>query len=106
MAIKRWWNTALASLGAMLLSATVYAQEAKLDVNVNTGANSPWFGQWYVWAIGSISYSAASDRIGRRKPLYVGGLMISLLLWAALIYVPHWSYLALCTLLCAIGFFP
>ncbi len=57
------------------------------------------------WAIGSIGYSAASDRIGRRKPLYIGGLAISLLLWAALIYVQHWPYMALCILLCAIGFF-
>ncbi len=57
------------------------------------------------WAIGSICYSAASDRLGRRKPMYIGGLIISLLLWAALIYVPHWSYPAICALLAAIGFF-
>jgi len=57
------------------------------------------------WAIGSISYSAASDRLGRRKPLYIGGLAISLGLWAALIYVPQWPYAALCVLLGAIGFF-
>jgi sugar phosphate permease len=57
------------------------------------------------WAIGTICYSAASDRIGRRKPLYIGGMVISLILWAALIYVPHWPYPLLCVLLCAIGFF-
>ncbi len=57
------------------------------------------------WAIGSIGYSAASDRLGRRKPLYIGGLAISLILWAALIYVQHWPYAVLCVLLCAIGFF-
>ena len=57
------------------------------------------------WGIGSIGYSAASDRIGRRKPLYLGGLVISLLLWAALIYVQRWPYAVLCVLLGAIGFF-
>lgn len=57
------------------------------------------------WAIGSIAFSAASDRLGRRKPFFIGGLTISLLLWAALIYVPHWSYPVLCLLLLAIGFF-
>jgi predicted MFS family arabinose efflux permease len=57
------------------------------------------------WAIGTLCYSAASDRIGRRKPLYIGGMVISLLLWAALIYVQHWSYPVLCALLGSIGFF-
>lgn len=57
------------------------------------------------WALGSLAYGAASDRIGRRKPLYIGGLVISLVLWAALIYVPNWPYAALCALLAAIGFF-
>ena len=57
------------------------------------------------WAIGTICYSTASDRIGRRKPLYIGGLAISLVLWAALIYNPQWQYAVLCVLLCAIGFF-
>ena len=57
------------------------------------------------WAIGSIGFSAASDRISRRNPLYLGGLVISLLLWAALIYVPQWPNAVLCVLLGAIGFF-
>ena len=57
------------------------------------------------WAVGSVSFSAASDKLGRRKPLYVAGLVMCLLLWSALIYVPHWPYAALCVLLPAIGFF-
>jgi len=57
------------------------------------------------WAVGSIAYSAASNRVGRRKPLYIGGLLISMLLWAALIYERNWSYSMLCALLVAIGFF-
>ena len=57
------------------------------------------------WAIGSLSYGALSDRISRRKPLYIGGLTISLLLWATLIYVPKLSYGLLVALLMSIGFF-
>ena len=57
------------------------------------------------WALGSIAYGAASNRIGRRKPLYVGGLIISMVLWAALIYVQDWPYAVLAPLLIAIGFF-
>ncbi len=57
------------------------------------------------WAFGSIAYSAASDRIGRRKPLFIGGLSIALILWAALLYVPNWPYAMLGVLLCATGFF-
>jgi len=51
MAIKRWWKTAVAAMSSMLLSAVVYAQDAPIDVTVNT-QSSPWYGQWYVWAIG------------------------------------------------------
>jgi MFS family permease len=57
------------------------------------------------WAVGTIAYSTLSDRLGRRKPLYIGGLAVSMALWAALIYVPHWSVLALTILLVAIGLF-
>lgn len=57
------------------------------------------------WAIGSLSYGAFSDRISRRKPLYIGGLTISLLLWATLIYVPKLPYGLLVALLISIGFF-
>lgn len=57
------------------------------------------------WAIGSLSYGALSDRIGRRKPLYIAGLTISLALWATLIYVPKLPYAALVALMLGIGFF-
>ena len=57
------------------------------------------------WAIGSLSYGALSDRIGRRKPLYIGGLTISLALWAALIYLPRLPYALLVALMLNIGFF-
>lgn len=57
------------------------------------------------WAVGSIAYSAASDRVGRRKPLYVGGLVITMLLWALLIYVRGIPYPLLVALMAGIGFF-
>jgi MFS family permease len=57
------------------------------------------------WAIASLAYGAASDRIGRRKPLFIGGVAISLVLWATLIYVRDLPVALLMPLLAAIGFF-
>ena len=57
------------------------------------------------WAIASLLYGAASDRIGRRKPLFIGGAAISLVLWATLIYVRDLPVALLAPLLAAIGFF-
>ncbi len=57
------------------------------------------------WAVGSIACSAASDRLGRRKPLYIGGLVITMLLWALLIYVRDIPYALLVALMVGIGFF-
>ena len=57
------------------------------------------------WSLGCICYGALSDRIGRRKNIYIGGIAISQLLWALLIFVPHWPYPLLCVLLLAIAFF-
>jgi sugar phosphate permease len=57
------------------------------------------------WAGGCLSYGALSDRIGRRKPLYVGGLAITLALWVMLIYIPGLPYAWLVALMLAIGFF-
>ena len=44
------------------------------------------------WAIGSLVFGAVSDRIGRRKSIYIGGLTIALCLWATLIYTPRIPY--------------
>ncbi|MEP7156486.1 MAG: MFS transporter [Betaproteobacteria bacterium] len=57
------------------------------------------------WAVGSVGFSAASDRMGRRKPLYIAGLILCSVLWSVLIYVEHLPYAVLCALLPAIGFF-
>jgi sugar phosphate permease len=57
------------------------------------------------WAIGSVVFSAGSDRIGRRKPLFVAGLGVAMLLWAVLIFGPRWSRGVLTMLTIGIGFF-
>jgi nitrate/nitrite transporter NarK len=44
-----------------------------------------------------------SERIGRRKPLYQGGLAVMLLLWSVLVFVPGLSTVSLAALLMAIG---
>ena len=57
------------------------------------------------WALGSIAYSAVSDRIGKRKSLFVAGLAVAMLLWAALVYGPRWPLPVLASLMAGIGFF-
>lgn len=57
------------------------------------------------WAFGSIAFSAVSDRIGRRKPLFMGGLAIAMALWAALVFGGRWSTGVLTALMVGIGFF-
>ncbi len=43
------------------------------------------------WAVSSPLCGALSDRIGRRKPLYVGGCALALIGWATLFYLPNLS---------------
>lgn len=57
------------------------------------------------WAVGCLVYGAVSDRIGRRKPLMIGGMAIMLILWATFVYVPALPYFWLVTLMLCIGFF-
>jgi MFS family permease len=57
------------------------------------------------WAIGSIAYSAVSDRIGRRKLPFIAGLGLAMTLWAVLIYGPRWPLPVLAALMVSIGFF-
>ena len=37
------------------------------------------------WAIGTLAFSAMTDWMGKRKPLYVGGVFTALMLWSVLI---------------------
>jgi MFS family permease len=38
------------------------------------------------WALGGPVFGAASDRLGRRKPLYVGGMLVLTVTWALALY--------------------
>ena len=57
------------------------------------------------WGIGSLVFGAVSDRVKRRKSIYIGGLTIALLLWAVLIFTPRLPYFWLVVLIAATGFF-
>ncbi len=70
-----------------------------------TGAAARCSAMMVAWAIGSLVYGAASDRLGRRKPLFIGGLFIAMSLWALLLYLPKLPEAGLALLLIATGFF-
>ena len=56
------------------------------------------------WAVGGPVFGSLSDRVGRRKPLYVIGCAALTLSWAAIIFVPGLPIAALVALLIVIGF--
>ena len=61
------------------------------------------------WAVASPICGGLSDRIGRRKPIYLGGAIVSTIGWIALFYVPGlplWAFViaaAITTLACGSG---
>ncbi len=40
------------------------------------------------WSAASMAYGPLSQRMGRRKPVYIGGLVATLALWSIVVYVP------------------
>jgi MFS family permease len=56
------------------------------------------------WAVGGPIFGALSDRIGRRKPLYVGGCAVVALAWALIILLPQLPVWLLVFLLAVAGF--
>ncbi len=56
------------------------------------------------WALGTLAFSAMTDRMGKRKPLYVGGVLSTLALWSVLIYSRVDSVTILAVLLALTGF--
>jgi len=56
------------------------------------------------WGLGGPVLGALSDRIGRRKPLYVAGCFISCSGWAVILFVPHLPVWLLTLLILLVGF--
>lgn len=56
------------------------------------------------WAVGGPVFGALSDRIGRRKPLYVGGLLVLAACWSAVLFVPALPEKVLLALMLVAGF--
>jgi nitrate/nitrite transporter NarK len=55
------------------------------------------------WSVGSIAYGPISERLGGRKLPYIAGLLGTMALWAALVWVPGWSRPMLAVLLASLG---
>ena len=41
-----------------------------------------------VWSFASMAYGPLSERMGRRKPIYIGGLAATMVLWSVVVFVP------------------
>jgi nitrate/nitrite transporter NarK len=40
------------------------------------------------WSFASMAYGPLSERIGRRKPIYLGGLVATMALWSVVVFIP------------------
>ncbi len=55
------------------------------------------------WSVSSIAYGPVSQRLGVRRMPYIAGLLVTMALWAAIVWVPGWSRPVLVALLVALG---
>ena len=55
------------------------------------------------WSVSSMAYGPISERMRRRKPLYVGGLVVTLALWSIVVFVPGMPRALLVALLIAVA---
>lgn len=55
------------------------------------------------WSLSSMAYGPISERMGKRKPLYIGGVLAAMALWSAIIFVPGWSRATITVLIAAVG---
>ena len=55
------------------------------------------------WSGSSLAYGPLSERIGRRKPILVGGLVATMAIWAVVIFIPGHDRIVLVGLLVALG---
>lgn len=57
------------------------------------------------WSLSSVAYGPLSERIGQRKPLFMGGLVVTLILWSIVVFVPGLSRPTLVALLIGVSVF-
>jgi nitrate/nitrite transporter NarK len=55
------------------------------------------------FAIASIAFGPISERLGRRKPVFLAGLVVTAALWSAVLFIPGLGRVALVALLIAVG---
>ena len=55
------------------------------------------------WSLSSVAYGPISERLGRRKPLFAGGLVLMLILWSIVVFVPGLPRPALVALLLGVA---
>jgi len=56
-----------------------------------------------VWSLAGMAYGPMSERIGRRKPVYVWGLAATLALWSIVVFVPGLPTAVLVAILLAVA---
>jgi MFS family permease len=56
------------------------------------------------WAVGGPAFGWFSDRVGRRKPLYLAGCILALIAWGGIFLIPKLPMLLLVSLLVVAGF--
>lgn len=56
-----------------------------------------------IWSLSSVAYGPLSQRLGRRKPLYFGGLVVAMALWSVVVFVPDLPRAALMALLAGVA---
>lgn len=69
-----------------------------------TGASALTSALLVAWAVGGPVFGALSDRVGRRKPLYIGPTAVLVVCWGVVIYGPQLPKSLLTTLILIAGF--
>jgi len=60
-------------------------------------------GMLLLWSISSLAYGPLSQRVGRRKPLFIAGFVVTLVLWSVVVWVPGLSRGTLLALLAGVA---
>ena len=56
------------------------------------------------WGVGGPIFGGLSDRIGRRKPLFIAGCSLAVIGWSLILFIPHLAGAVLAMLLLITGF--